>query len=136
MGLFLVQLLLVVYQFTYLVDAGRPESNARATRLGPGMVMGQLWLSVLAALLWVGWKAYGNPGFPWATFVALVLAVILGTRIAQQSLRAPAEIESNSPDPADRLTAESRLPVVSQLALGATMLALTVLVFFVAIGLL
>lgn len=136
MGLFLVQLLLVVYQFTYLVDAGRPESNARATRLGPGIVMGQLWLSVLAALLWVGWKAYGHSAYAWATFAALVLAVLLGTRIAQHSLRTPAEIESTSPDPADRLTAESRLPVVSQLALGGTMIVLTVLVFFVAIGVL
>lgn len=134
MGLFLVQLLLVVYQFTYVVDADRPESNARATRLTPGVVIGHLLLSILAALLWIGWKAYGDTAFAWATFAALVLAALLGTTIAQRSLLEPAEVDGPSPDPADHLTAESRIPVVSQVLLGAMTLVLVVFVFLVAVG--
>lgn len=134
MGLFVVQLLLVVYQFSFTVEAGRPESNARATRLGPGVLMGHLMLSVLAALLWIGWKAYGNHSYAWAAFVAVLLAGGLQAVIAQRSVLADSQVDGPSADPADHVAAETRTPTLAEVVLGAMTAALVVLTFFVAIG--
>jgi len=134
MGLFLVQMLLVVYQFTYTTDAGRPESNARATRLTPGLVVGHLLLSFLAVLLWIGWKAYGNTSFAWATFIVVALAALLGTQIVRRALLSPAEVPASSSDPADRLTAESRIPAISHVVLGLITLVLLVFTLLSALG--
>jgi len=134
MGLFLVQILLVVYQFTYIADAGRPDSNARATRLSPGLVVAHLLLSIAAALLWMGWKGYGDTGFAWATFIVLAVAALLGTTMVQRSLFSPAEVPTSSSDPADRLTAESRIPAISHILLGLMTLVLLVFTFLTAVG--
>ena len=134
MGLFLVQILLVIYQFTYTTDAGRPESNARATRLSPELVVGHLLLSILAALLWAGWKGYGNDAFAWATFGVLVVAAALGTLIAMRSMLFPAYVTVDSDDPADSLTAESRIPTIAQILLGLMTLVLLVFTLLTAIG--
>lgn len=152
MGLFLVQILLVIYQFTYTTDAGRPESNARATRLGPAVVVGHLLLSITAALLWMGWKAFGNDGFAWATFIVLAVAALLGTLMVRHSMFSPAHITppSSGPsgaggasgetlpavvvDPADTLTAESRIPVISHVLLGLFTLTLLVFTLLTAVG--
>lgn len=134
MGLFLVQILLVVYQFTYTTDAGRPDSNARATRLPPLLVLGHVLLSIVAALLWMGWKAYANDGFAWATFIVAAVAGLLGALIMQRAMFSPAQVDSASGDPADALTVESRIPPISMVLLSVITVALLVFTLLTAVG--
>lgn len=134
MGLFVVQLLLIAYQLTFVLDAGRADSNARASRIPDGAVVGHLMLTIGAAALWFGWRIYGDRAWAWTSFGVLVVAAAIGTVIAQRSLTMPPVVQGPSEDPADLRTAESRIPEISQVLLGGITLVLLVFTLLVAAG--
>lgn len=135
MGLFVVQCLLVAYQLSFVMDAGRPESNARASRIPDGMALGHLFFTVLATGVWLGWKTFGDRGFAWVAFALALLAAAIGAVIAERSMAMPAEIDAPSDrDPADLRTAESRIPDIALLVGGVIHIVLVVLTFLVALG--
>lgn len=133
-GLFVVQLLLVIYQFTFLGDAGRVESNARATRIPDIAVISQMVMSFCGLGLWFGWRVFEVRAWAWVTFAVILIAAIHGTVIAQRALREPPVIEGGAEDPADLRTAEGRIPEISQYLLGAATWVLVILVLLVAAG--
>lgn len=135
MGLFLVQCLFVAYQLSFVMDAGRPQSTARASRVPDGMALGHLFLTVLATGLWLGWRTYGERGWAWVGFAAALLAAALGAVIAQRSMAMPPEVSASSDrDPADLRTAESRIPEIAVVLIGVISVVLVVLTFLVALG--
>jgi len=134
MGLFVVQLLLVAYQFTFVADAGRADSNARATRIPDSWAIGHLLLSSAATLLWLGWRIFGDRAWAWTAFGVLVIAAAIGGLIAQRALGMPSELAGTSSDPADLRTAESRVPEVAAKLLVLVTVVLVVLVLLVAVG--
>lgn len=135
MGLFVVQFLLVAYQLSFVMDAGRPESNARASRVPDGMALGHLLLAGVATGLWLGWKTFGDRGWAWTAFAVAVLVALIGFGISQRAMLEPPEVSTATDrDPADVRTAESRIPEIAQIVLGLISVALAVLTFLVALG--
>lgn len=135
MGLFIVQFLLVAYQLSFVMDAGRPESNARASRVPDTMALGHLLLAAVATGVWLGWRTFGDRAWAWTAFGAALLVALIGFAISQRAMAKPAVLSTSiDRDPADIRTAESRIPEGAQILLGLISVVLVVLVLLVALG--
>ncbi|MFT4085216.1 MAG: hypothetical protein QM638_21755 [Nocardioides sp.] len=127
MGLFAIQLLLLLYQFTFLADAGHADRLAPATRIPGGMVLGQLTTSVLGMALWLGYRVYGDEAWAWCALATTAITAVIGLSMDRRTRGASPVINGE-------LTAESRIPDIAQGLLVVVTLALFVLVLLVAAG--
>lgn len=133
-GLLVVQLLGGIYQLTFVLGAGQKLSNARATRLPDSAVIGHTMTSGAAAALWLGWVAFEEEAFIWATLATLVLTSVVGGFLFYRTeFRGPV-IDRPAADLADVRVAEKQIPKLALHAHGAGALLLVVCVLLVGLG--
>jgi len=134
MGALIVQLLLGGYQFSFTTGAGRPESDARASRLPSPVIFGHMLLAIVIALLWAGQMASDSRAMAWVVFGLLVGSVASGLAMFLRTARRSAWIGGRSRNPADHRVAEKQIPVPSLAVHGLVALSLVVGVLLVALG--
>lgn len=95
-GLLVVQLLLGGYLLSFVLSAGAPWSNARASRIPDPIVFGHLLAALAATVLWVIHVTTGERGFAWA-----------------RTLRGGRRIGPPTGDPAEARVAEKQTPPIA-----------------------
>ena len=142
LALLIIQLLGGAYLFTFTTNAGRPESNARATRLSSPILAFHALAAGSAVVSWLGWMGTGEVAAAWATFVILLLAAGGGTLMTLKTVAKPSVLEPDErpggerpsvTDPADVLVAEKQMPLAVILMHGVIAAALIGSVLYVAL---
>lgn len=134
MGLLLVQALLGMYLFSFTDDAGRPESNARRTRLPHPLLFIHPIIGGVGIVVWVVWLTQGNEALPWVTLGILLLGASIGGLLGLKTLQKAPDPAAVSPDdPAEARLAEKRIPFPARALHSLIALTLIVCVLIVAI---
>ncbi len=134
-GTWVATALVGAYMWTLTADAGRPESNARATRL-PSLL---LFLHPLVGLSgFASWLAYvysDASRLAWVALGFLLVGALIGDVLVVRTLRRSRETHRTvaGQDIADRTYAEDRIPRAAIAAHGA--LALTTIALVLAVAL-
>ncbi|MCR1782252.1 hypothetical protein KVF89_06880 [Nocardioides carbamazepini] len=140
-GLFVAQLLVGGYLYSFVLGAGQRSSNARATRI-PDLVA---FVHPLAAIVtfscWLAYLANDDKTFAWATFALLLLTASGGAVMALKTLTGSPVVDRPSPrqgildpgDPAEVRVAEKQIPRAAVAVHGLIFLVLTVGTLLVAL---
>lgn len=137
MGLLVVQLILGGYQFSFVADAGRPESSARASRLPDLAVFGHIVTGIATTLVWIVWLSTDQRAIPWIAVGTLALGASVGLFMARRTIGKPTIVSADAvryPDRADVVAAEKRIPGVAMALHGTVATLMFVLVLLVALG--
>jgi hypothetical protein len=76
-----------VYMFTYTLDAGMPESGARATRLPAPVLLLHPVFGLSAVAVWLAYMATDGAPLPWVTFGLLACGGLLGAVLGLLTVR-------------------------------------------------
>lgn len=135
-GLLFIQFLLGAYHFSFTMGVGRPESNARATRLPPSVVFAHLMIAVLAAGLWLTYEGSHWRPMAWSGFASLAVGASLGAYMGLRTVGQPAtlpETQGVQVEAANLVVAEKQIPTIS-IALHAV-IAVVLVVFSLLVSL-
>jgi len=130
MGLFVVQLLLGGYLFSFTLGQGREDATARATRLPSPVLALHPLAGLAAAACWFAVLVTDARPMAWITLGLLVVAALGGAFLAARTLLRPPRLEGVvSDDPADTMVIEKQMPTI---AIGTHGLVAVVLLASVA----
>lgn len=140
--LFVLQLLVGAYMYSFVLGAGQRSSNARATRI-PDLVA---FVHPIAALVtfsvWIAYLTSGHSAYAWATFAAVLLTAGGGAVMAIATMRGSRYVDRPEPrrgvidpgDPSEVRVAEKQIPLASIALHGGTFLVLAIGTLLVALG--
>lgn len=137
MGLLIVQLIIGGYQFSFVADAGRAESSARASRLPDPAVFGHMLTGIVSTLVWIVWLSTQQQVIPWIAVGTLALGGAIGLFMASRTLGKPTIVSADAvrfPDRADVVAAEKRIPTAAIALHGLIATLLFVFALLVALG--
>jgi manganese efflux pump family protein len=124
-----------VYMFTYTLDAGMPESGARATRLPAPVLLLHPVFGLSAVAVWLAYMATDGAPLPWVTFGLLACGGLLGAVLGLLTVRpAPDPLEVSPHDPGAAQLAEKRIPDLAIALHGTLAVLILVCVLLVALG--
>jgi len=143
-GLFVVQVLVGGYMFSYVLGAGQKSSNARATRIPDPVAVAHPLAAGVTVVSWLIHLASGERAFAWIC-VGLLLATAAGglfmafrTFTGGPTVDRPGRRQGvlDPGDPAEIRVAEKQIPTPVIVLHGATFLLLLVGTALVASGVL
>lgn len=137
LALWIITALAGAYLWVFASAAGRPESNARASRIPRWILFVHPALALGGLGIWAVHTAYGGAWLAWAAFVDLVLVAVLGDVMAIRTFkkrRDPALV-TTAPgrDPAEVRRVEDQMPTIAILTHGVLGVGLIAAVLFEAV---
>lgn len=138
-GLWVINMVLGSYLFTYTAGAGRPESTARATSLPSLVVFSHGTLAFLGIGIWLVYSYTGDRWAAWAALGELLVASALGHVMAHRTFhpeKSPVLIPAGAikHDVGDTVRAEDQMPPLAIHLHAAIAGLLVVLVLLTALG--
>ncbi|WP_436701382.1 hypothetical protein [Nocardioides sp. BYT-33-1] len=141
-GMFVVQLLVGGYMYSFVLGAGQRGSNARATRIPDLVAFIHPVAAIVTFACWLAYLAGDATGFAWTTFVLLLLTASGGALMALRTVTGPPTVDRPSPrqgvldpgDPAEIRVAEKQIPRAAIVLHGLTFLVLVAGTLLVALG--
>jgi hypothetical protein len=140
--LFVLQLLVGGYMYSFVLAAGQRASNARATRIPDLVAFAHPLAALVTFSVWIAYVTSDRTGFAWATFVAVLLTASGGAVMGIATLRVSQYVDRSSArravvepgDPADVRVAEKQIPIASIALHTGTFLVLAIGTLLVALG--
>ena len=112
------------YMWSFTADSGRPESNARATRLSPLMLFVHPLLGLTGFTAWLAFVYSDIPELAWVALGFLLLGAVIGDVLTVRTVRGGDEASAVPGQAvADRTYAESRIPRIAIMTHGVLALS-------------
>ena len=140
--LFVVQILLGAYMYSFVLGAGQMGSNARATRIPDPVAFVHPVGAGLTLVSWFIHLGTGADGFVWVTFTLLLLTASAGLVMALVTLRGKRLVDRPAAhqvvlvpgSPAEIRVAEKQIPPLALALHGLGFAALLCTTLLVALG--
>lgn len=141
-GLFVVQLLVGGYLFSFVLGAGQRASNARATRIPDPAAVAHPLAAVVTVACWLICLATDERGFAWVCFGLLLATAAGGLFMAFRTVTGGPTVDRpgrrqgvlDPGDPAEIRVAEKQIPTAALVLHGTTFLVLLIGTLLVALG--
>ncbi|WP_435771141.1 hypothetical protein [Nocardioides sp. SYSU DS0651] len=135
MFLLVVQVLVGMYLYSFVLGAGQKNSNARATRIPDLVAVLHPAAAGSTVVLWILYLVSGETGFAWATLGVIVATAALGGFMSLKALTGRATVDDRpAAEPADVRVAEKQIPGLVARFHGLTFAVMAVLILLVALG--
>jgi hypothetical protein len=133
LGIWIVTAAGGAYLWSFTTGVGRPESNARASRLPPSLLFFHPLLALAGLAVWIAYVVRDYDVLPWIAFADLVVVATLGDILLVRTLRGRREQEPAAVG-ADRRLAERQIPRVALVVHGVLAVTTMVCVLVVALS--
>jgi hypothetical protein len=134
LAVFILQLFVGAYMYSFVLGAGQKNSNARATRIPDPVAVVHPLAAGGTFLLWILYLVTDERGFAWATFALLLATAGGGAIMSLKTFTGGPTVDRPAADPADVRVAEKQIPKVMILMHGLTFVLLAIGTLLVALG--